>query len=115
MEIIPLKRATAQMVLAKDIMRSEGPNPLPISRKGTELTQTLIKQLLDMGIQSVAVEEHPICQKEKEGLQEGLDKLAYRFKRLEGNPVMMKIKEIYQDRLIAIKKGEHARKTDSIS
>ncbi len=115
MENISLNLAKPHMVLAKDIMRPNTSNQVPISRKGTKLTETLIKRLLDIGIQSLVVEEHPVCKKEENGLQEDLDKLEYRFKRLEGNRRMMKIKEIYKKLLIRSEKGEYERETDSVS
>lgn len=109
MENIPLKCARARMILAEDIYRPNGAANLPIARKGSALTQGLIERLETLGVQSVAVEQDPVYEKEEGALQDARNELTYRFKPVEGNPRMMKIKAIYDKRLIDSEEGAHER------
>ncbi len=107
MRNILLASAREKMILAKDIAHPSGPDRLPIYRKGTELTEALIERLAGMGIQSLAVSERSDNGEEDRDLQERLDALEYRFKRLDGNQLMMNLKGIVRKQLIYSMENDH--------
>ncbi|HIE64467.1 MAG: hypothetical protein ABGX83_05100 [Nitrospira sp.] len=107
MKDILLESAKEKMVLAKDIAHPGGSDLLPICRKGTELTQVLIERLTEMGIQSLCVKERPVKLERDDDLQERLDALDDRFKRLDGNQRMMKLKEITRRQLLRSMENDH--------
>lgn len=100
MQNIPLALATAGMVLARSVTNPNSPNGAPICGKGIPLTGALIERLVNMGVQSVIVEGHPIVMEGESTLEEMLIKLDGRFKRVAGDPLMTRIKEIYKRRLV---------------
>jgi len=100
MKDISLGSAREKMVLAKDITHPKGSTLLPICKKGTELTQGMIERLAGMGIQSLAIMDHPVKREVDDELQERLDALEYRFKNLGEDQRMMKLKEITRRQLI---------------
>ncbi|MFQ5580626.1 MAG: hypothetical protein ACE5FZ_08435 [Nitrospiria bacterium] len=107
MKEIPIESAREKMVLARDIAHPGGSDRLPICRKETELTRTLIERLAGMGIQSLSVRDHPVKGEKDDDLQERLDALEHRFKRLEGDQRMMKLKEITKRQLIFSMENNH--------
>jgi len=100
MQRIPFSLAQPGMVLAKDVVRTENPNGPPICGKGVELTETLIERLRNMGIQSITVEGHPIWLEGDKTLDELLEDLDKRFRRVADDPLTGKLKEVYRNYLI---------------
>lgn len=100
MQNIPLALATPGMVLARSVTNPNSPHGAPICGKGILLTDALIERLVKMGVQSVIVEGHPIVMEGESTLEEMLIKLDGRFKRVAGDSLMTRIKEIYKRRLI---------------
>jgi hypothetical protein len=100
MQKIPLSLAQPGMALAKDVVRAENPNGPPICGKGVELTETLIERLRNMGIQSVTVDGHPVRMEGDKTLDELLEDLDRRFRRVAGDPLSDALKEIYRNRMI---------------
>ncbi len=97
------------MILAEDIVRPNAASKLPIARKGAALTQSLIDQLREMGVQSLVVEQNPASDLCESALEDARDQLAHRFKHLEEIPRMMEIKVIYEKRLIRKKEEAHEK------
>jgi hypothetical protein len=60
MQKIPLIHAKAGMILARDVFRNEQAGGIPICGKDTELTEQLVARLVNLDIQSVYVEGHPV-------------------------------------------------------
>lgn len=100
MQNIPIKLAKAGMVLAKDVMPPANASGMPICGKETELSDKLIERLEAMGVESVIVEGHPVVIEGEGTLEEMLEKLEKRFCRVNDDPLMVKVKEIYRSMLI---------------
>ncbi|MCG3113709.1 MAG: hypothetical protein MCM46_18045 [Candidatus Manganitrophus sp. SB1] len=105
MQSIPLSSAKPGMVLARSVTNPNSPNGAPVCGKGIPLTDLLIERLAQMGVQSVTVEGHPVAVEGESTLEEMLVKLDEKFRRLEGDSLMMRIKEIYKRRLIRSMEG----------
>lgn len=100
MQNIPLSLAISGMVTAKEVVRPDKPNGPPICGKGVELTDALIERLKGMGIQSVTVEGRPIRMEGEPSLEDMLATLDKRFRKVEGDPLTMKLKAIYRKHII---------------
>ena len=96
MQRIPLSLAEPGMVLARNVMPSEQAGGIPICTKGMPLTESVIEKLGQLGAQSVFVEGHPVWIEGENTLEEKLALLDKRFKRVEMEPLMSTIKEIYR-------------------
>ncbi len=96
MQNIPISLATSGMILAKQIQSSDDPASMTICGKGITLTESMIAHLQRMGIQSVTVEGHPINVEGEATLEQMLAALESRFRRVEGDPLMMRMKEMYR-------------------
>lgn len=105
MQNIPLALAKPGMVLARSVVNPNVPNGPPVCGQGIPLTDSLIERLVHMGVQSVAVEGHPVVVEGESTLEEMLIRLDEKFRRVEGDSLMMKIKEIYKRRLIRSMEG----------
>jgi hypothetical protein len=88
------------MVLAKEIKADDNPASPPICGKGVSLTGLLISRLTQMGVQSVTVEGHPVKLEGEASLEEMLAVLDKRFAKVQADPLMMKLKEIYRSNLM---------------
>ena len=100
MQNIPISLAKSGMVIAREVMRPGQSGSAPVCGKETLLTEPLIERLVEMGIQSVMVEGHPVVFEGEATLEEILAKLDHRFKRVLENSLMMKLKEIYRKQII---------------
>jgi hypothetical protein len=100
MQNIPIALAAAEMVLAKEIRRPDNPSGPPICGKGVILSLPLIMRLRDMGVQTVTVEGHPVVMPGDKPLEEQLEQLDRRFRKVMNDPLMVKLKEIYRDQII---------------
>lgn len=96
MQKIPLNLATAEMVLARDIFKNDSPTGMPICGKGTELSDSLISRLQQMGVQSLYVEGHPVWQEGDRGLAEQLADLEKRFSKTMNNRYNTTLLEVYR-------------------
>lgn len=96
MQNIPISLAEPGMVLARDIMRKDNPDGPPICGRGMALTESLIERLQNMGIPTVMVEGHPLHIEGEQTLEEMLEALDLRFSKVEENPMMMKLKDVYR-------------------
>jgi hypothetical protein len=105
MQNIPLILAKPGMVLAKRLANPNNPNGVPICGEGTPLTDPLIERLGGMGVQSVIVEGHPVAVEGEGTLEEMLTQLDKKFRRVEDDLLMMKVKEIYKKRMIRSMEG----------
>jgi len=99
MQKIPLIRATAGMVLAREVFRTESANGIPVCGKDTELTDLLIARLENLNIQSVYVEGHPVWSEGDLSIEEALHGLDNRFEKVRHDPLMAKIHDIYAEHL----------------
>lgn len=109
MQTIPFNLALPGMVLARDIKNEESPDSPIICGKGMVLTESLIRRLTQMGIQAIAVEGHPVTMDGEKPLDEMLADLDKRFRRVEGNPLMTGLKEIYRRNIIKSMQGAHGK------
>lgn len=100
MQNIPITLAAAGMVVAKEIKSSGDPSSMTICGKGVKLTESLIERLQHMGVQSVTVEGHPVKMEGEATLDEMLVALDKRFSRVLDDPLMVKIKAMYQKQLV---------------
>lgn len=99
MQKIPIALAAPGMVLASDIKSSGEATGRVLCGKGVTLTESLILRLRQMGIESIAVEGRPVKIEGEPSLDEMLQALDRRFSRVEGDPLMMKLREIYRKQI----------------
>ncbi len=96
MQKIPLKLAKAGMKLAKPVKNDRG---MTLCGAGIELTEEMINRLSNMEVARITVEGHPIDTGESvKSLSQLIDELDVRFRHVEGDPLMMKIKGILLER-----------------
>jgi len=100
MQNIPISLAVPGMILAKEIKNSDDPSSMTICGKEVTLTESLIERLQRMGIQSVTVEGHPVNIEGETTLEQMLSALESRFSRVGGDPLMMRVKEMYRKQIL---------------
>jgi len=100
MQNIPISLATPGMVLAKEIKSSDDPASMTLCGKDVTLTESLIERLQRMGIQSVTVEGHPVTVEGEATLEQMLSALDSRFLRVEGDSLMMRVKEMFRKQIL---------------
>lgn len=105
MQTIPIALAEAGMVLARDILRHDNPNGPPVCGKGISLTDALIERLKIMGISSVVVEGHPVPIDGEQTLEEMMEALDARFRKVDADPLMRKLRECYRNIIIRSMEG----------
>ncbi len=92
MQKIPLKLAAPEMKLAKPVTNERG---MTLCGEGTELTGEIIARMSKMGVKRITVEGHPVDTGEREkSLSEQIAELDARFRRVKGDTLMTKIKNI---------------------
>ena len=97
MQKIPLKMAAPGMTLAKPVENDRG---MTLCGEGTEITEELIARLVRMEVPYVSVKGHPVkTHGEYKSVQEQLKDLDVRFRKVEADPVMKKIKSIFVDKI----------------
>lgn len=101
MQKIPLARAAAGMVLAKEVFRGDNPVGMPICGKGTSLTESLIARFEHLDIQSIYVEGHPVWEDGDTTLDDILRALDHRFKKVGDDPLTEKLHQVYREYLTA--------------
>ncbi len=93
MQRISLKHAAVGMKLAKPVKNKKG---MTLCGAGTELSEKIIARLSDMGINRITVEGHPVDTGEEEkNLSQQIDELNARFRKVDRNPLMRKVKKIF--------------------
>ena len=100
MQTIPIAKAEAEMVLAKDVKRPDNPNGPTLCGKGVPLTSSIILRLRALEIQTLTVEGHPVWMDGDISLDEQLEALERRFKKVANNPLMSKLKDIYRAQIL---------------
>lgn len=97
MKKIPISLATPGMKLARPVTNERG---IVLCAPGTELTEEMIARLSGMGAKRIAVEGPPGDTGDVEkSLDQQIDELHTRFRKVEGDPLMRKIKEAFLGRL----------------
>ena len=99
MQKIPLDMAKSGMKLAKDVLTDNG---RVLCGQGTELTDSLLSRLDNLGIESITVEGFPVPMpgEEVKPLEVLIEELEERFKMVTSEPLLMEIKEILKKQLI---------------
>ena len=100
MQTIPFSLAAPGMELARDIKNPESPDGPPMCGKGVVLTEALISRLQQKGVQAVTVAGRPVKMEGDKPLEELLQLLDRRFRRVAQDPLMMRLKELYRQHLI---------------
>ena len=100
MQNIPISLASAGMVLAREIRSSNEPNSRLLCGKGVSLTDSLIKRLHQLGIESLTVEGHHAKLEGEATLEDMLHALDRRFRRVADDALMMRVKDIYRKRIL---------------
>lgn len=99
MQKIPINLAAPEMILARDVFRSESPAGIPVCGKGTELNESLLSRLKKMGIQSIYVEGHPVSFEGESSLEEQLQELEKRFSKTLDNQHNLLLLNIYRQQI----------------
>lgn len=99
MQKIPLNMAKSGMKLAKDVLTDNG---RVLCGQGTELSDSLLSRLDNLGIESITVEGFPVPMlgEEAKPLEVLMEELEERFKMVTSEPLLMEIKEILKKQLI---------------
>jgi len=100
MQTIPFSLAAPGMELARDIKNPESPDGPPMCGRGMVLTESLIARLGQKNVQSLTVVGRPVKMAGEKTLDEMLQQLDHRFRRVAGDPLMMKLKEVCRQYLI---------------
>jgi hypothetical protein len=88
------------MVLAREVRRADNPLGPPICGKGTELSESLIERLKNLGVKSLTVEGCPVEMEGMKGLDELLADLDRRFCKVADVPLMQKLKELHRLQIV---------------
>ena len=93
MQRISLKHAAVGMKLAKPVKNKRG---MTLCGAGTELNEEIIARLSDREIKRITVEGHPVdTEEEEKSLSQQIDELNARFRKVDRNPLMRKLKKIF--------------------
>ena len=93
---IPVEQLKAGMKLGRPLMNSSG---MVLMAEGTELTESRISKIENMGVDSVFIDGPSKPARPKEDL---LDALERRFARTAGNPQMSLIKKAVREHIEAM-------------
>ena len=86
------------MILAKEILNPEG---MVLCGAGTALSPALIERLSGLDVVDVTVEGHPVNIEGEKTLQEELQEIDLRFRRVEDIAPLMYLKKRIQAKLAA--------------
>jgi len=109
MQIIPIALAASGMVVGREVRSSGDATGRVLCGKGVTLTDSLIHRLCQLGIESIPVEGHPVKMEGEESVEDMLRALDNRFCRVEGDPLMMRVKEMCRKRIrksMGVESGE---------
>lgn len=97
MQKVRLSLAAPGMKLAKPVTNKRG---MVLYGAGAVLTKEIIARLSDMGVEQITAEGHPLDTGDTgKNLSQHIDDLHSRFKYVEGDPLMSKIKSLLLERL----------------
>ena len=97
MQRIPIRLAAPGMKLAKAVTNERG---MALCGPGTELTKEMITRLSSMGVKRITVEGRPVDTGDSEkSLSQQIEELHTRFRRVEGDQLMRRVKDIFLERL----------------
>lgn len=102
MQRLPLKLASAGMVLAKEVSR----DGKVLCGPGIGLTAEIIDRLARVGVTSVTVEGHPVKLPGEKSLRERLGDLEARFSRVHDDPVLLALMKIIAQHWIDAERGQ---------
>jgi hypothetical protein len=92
MQGLPLELVKPGMKLVKSVKNDRG---MTLCGAGVVLTEALIARLSDMGIKRITVEGHPTgTNRNEQSLGQQIDALNARFRYVEEDPLMRKVKHI---------------------
>jgi hypothetical protein len=100
MQRIPISLAADGMVVARPVPNAHDPAGMPICGKGVVLGESLIDRLRDRGVQTLTVEGHPVAVEGEASLEELLAALDRRFRRVEADPLMRKVKNLFRNQIV---------------
>lgn len=98
MQQILSMQAAEGMVLAKDVLTSDG---RILCGKGTALTLPIIERIKKMDISWITVEGHPVRMEGEKSLEQELRDIEKRFLRVKHIPPLMYIKRKIMQREVA--------------
>ena len=91
MQKVPITLVKPGMILAKPVTNEKG---MPLCAEGTELSANLINRLKKMNVPSLTLEGHPVDLGDAEKTpREKLQDIAARFSRVDGDPIMDKLRD----------------------
>jgi hypothetical protein len=97
MQKVQLSLAAPGIKLAKPVTNKRG---IVLYGAGAVLTKEIIARLSDIGIEQITVEGHPLHTGDTgKSLSQHIDDLHSRFRYVEGDPLMSKIKSLLLERL----------------
>jgi hypothetical protein len=99
------------MTLAQDVRKKDDTGRV-LCGKGIVLTESLIQRLSKIGILSIVVAGHPVTVDGEKSVEDLLAALEARFRRVENDPLMKKIKEIYRRRIRYVMGENSGRQTE---
>ncbi len=98
------------MVIAKDVKRPDNPDGFPVCGIGTVLSDPVIERLKQMGVQSITVKGMPVNMEGEASVEGRLAALERRFRKISGDPLMIMVKEKFQNYIIRSGKGCNGRR-----
>ncbi len=98
MQCIPISQAVAGMTLAQDVVKQDAASRV-LCGKGVPLTESLIRRLENMGIKSIVIEGQLLATEGEPSLDDLMAALEFRFRRVNDDPLMRRVKEIYRRRI----------------
>ncbi len=97
MQKIPLELAGEGMKLAKPVKNKRG---MTLCSPGTELSGPVIERLSNMGVSHITVEGHPVeTGEEEKTVSDRVQELRERFKNVEEDQLMRKIRDVFIENL----------------
>ncbi|HHO75072.1 MAG TPA: hypothetical protein ENN05_01430 [Deltaproteobacteria bacterium] len=91
MQKVPIDLVKPGMILAKPVTNEKG---MPLCAEGTELSANLIERLKKMDVNTLTLKGHPIdLGTQEKTSEEKIQDMKARFSRVEGDPIMEKLKD----------------------
>ncbi len=85
------------MVLARKVENDKG---MVLCKEGTELTAKILFRLENGKISHLTVQGHPVRVEGEGSLPEKIRELEHRFRKVESDPLMREIREIFREQLV---------------